>query len=74
MKLSKKADKKFRINAQNCIHCKTCDIKDPSQNIDWTPPQGGGDPIIRNVEDKKSLDHSMQPYIIQTAYITWIDQ
>ena len=36
--------KTFRINAQNCIHCKTCDIKDPSQNIDWTPPQGGGGP------------------------------
>ena len=34
----------FRINAQNCVHCKTCDIKDPSQNIDWTTPQGGGGP------------------------------
>ena len=32
------------INAQNCVHCKTCDIKDPAQNIDWTPPQGGGGP------------------------------
>ncbi|RAI58688.1 electron transfer flavoprotein-ubiquinone oxidoreductase [Roseicella frigidaeris] len=32
------------INAQNCVHCKTCDIKDPSQNIDWTTPQGGGGP------------------------------
>lgn len=37
-------EKKFRINAQNCVHCKTCDIKDPSQNIDWTVPQGGGGP------------------------------
>lgn len=36
--------KQFRINAQNCVHCKTCDIKDPSQNINWTPPQGGGGP------------------------------
>jgi electron-transferring-flavoprotein dehydrogenase len=36
--------KKFQINAQNCVHCKTCDIKDPSQNIDWTTPQGGGGP------------------------------
>lgn len=36
--------KQFRINAQNCVHCKTCDIKDPSQNIDWTTPQGGGGP------------------------------
>ncbi|MEM6811623.1 MAG: electron transfer flavoprotein-ubiquinone oxidoreductase [Pseudomonadota bacterium] len=37
-------EKKFQINAQNCIHCKTCDIKDPSQNIIWTVPQGGGGP------------------------------
>lgn len=36
--------KKFQINAQNCVHCKTCDIKDPSQNIDWTTPQGGSGP------------------------------
>jgi len=36
--------KKFQINAQNCVHCKTCDIKDPSQNIDWTVPEGGGGP------------------------------
>lgn len=36
--------KQFVINAQNCVHCKTCDIKDPSQNIDWTVPQGGGGP------------------------------
>lgn len=36
--------KQFRINAQNCVHCKTCDIKDPSQNINWTTPQGGGGP------------------------------
>lgn len=35
---------KFQINAQNCVHCKTCDIKDPSQNIDWTCPEGGGGP------------------------------
>jgi electron-transferring-flavoprotein dehydrogenase len=35
---------RFIINAQNCIHCKTCDIKDPNQNIDWTPPEGGGGP------------------------------
>ena len=36
--------KRFQINAQNCVHCKTCDIKDPSQNIDWTVPEGGGGP------------------------------
>jgi electron-transferring-flavoprotein dehydrogenase len=35
---------KFQINAQNCVHCKTCDIKDPTQNIHWTVPQGGGGP------------------------------
>ncbi|MBY0561163.1 electron transfer flavoprotein-ubiquinone oxidoreductase [Hyphomicrobium sp.] len=35
---------KFQINAQNCVHCKTCDIKDPSQNINWTCPEGGGGP------------------------------
>ena len=34
----------FQINAQNCVHCKTCDIKDPMQNIDWVPPEGGGGP------------------------------
>ncbi len=35
---------KLQINAQNCVHCKTCDIKDPTQNIDWTTPEGGGGP------------------------------
>ena len=35
---------KFQINAQNCVHCKTCDIKDPSQNINWVCPEGGGGP------------------------------
>ena len=35
---------KLQINAQNCVHCKTCDIKDPSQNINWITPQGGGGP------------------------------
>ncbi len=34
----------FRINAANCVHCKTCDIKDPAQNIDWVPPEGGSGP------------------------------
>ena len=36
--------KRFQINAQNCVHCKTCDIKDPTQNINWVTPQGGGGP------------------------------
>ena len=38
------APPRFQINAQNCVHCKTCDIKDPSQNITWVPPEGGGGP------------------------------
>lgn len=41
--------KKFQINAQNCVHCKTCDIKDPSHNITWTVPQGGGGPNYPNM-------------------------
>ena len=40
---------KFQINAQNCVHCKTCDIKDPSQNIHWVVPQGGGGPNYPNM-------------------------
>jgi electron-transferring-flavoprotein dehydrogenase len=40
---------RFQINAQNCVHCKTCDIKDPSQNIVWTTPQGGGGPNYPNM-------------------------
>ena len=35
---------RFQINFANCVHCKTCDIKDPSQNITWVPPEGGGGP------------------------------
>ena len=37
-------ERRFQINAQNCVHCKTCDIKDPTQNIVWTVPEGGGGP------------------------------
>ena len=44
-----KADPRFVINAQNCVHCKTCDIKDPSQNIVWTTPEGGGGPNYPNM-------------------------
>ena len=40
--------KRLQINAQNCIHCKTCDIKDPNQNINWTVPEGGGGPNYTN--------------------------
>ena len=40
---------RFQINAQNCVHCMTCDIKDPSQNIDWEVPEGGGGPNYPNM-------------------------
>lgn len=39
----------FQINAQNCVHCKTCDIKDPLQNINWVTPEGGGGPTYPNM-------------------------
>ncbi|MBD3649204.1 MAG: electron transfer flavoprotein-ubiquinone oxidoreductase [Pseudomonadales bacterium] len=41
--------KVFQINAQNCVHCKTCDIKDPAQNINWVTPEGGGGPNYGNM-------------------------
>jgi electron-transferring-flavoprotein dehydrogenase len=40
---------RFVINAQNCVHCKTCDIKDPNRNITWEPPEGGGGPKYSNM-------------------------
>jgi electron-transferring-flavoprotein dehydrogenase len=40
---------RFQINSQNCIHCKTCDIKDPNQNINWETPEGGGGPAYPNM-------------------------
>jgi electron-transferring-flavoprotein dehydrogenase len=47
--VEKDGDKSFVINAQNCVHCKTCDIKDPNQNITWVPPQGGEGPVYPNM-------------------------
>ncbi|ANL46063.1 electron transfer flavoprotein-ubiquinone oxidoreductase [Rhizobium phaseoli] len=47
--VEKDGDKTFVINAQNCVHCKTCDIKDPNQNINWVPPQGGEGPVYPNM-------------------------
>jgi len=41
--------RRLQINAQNCVHCKTCDIKDPRQNIHWVPPEGGGGPNYPNM-------------------------
>jgi electron-transferring-flavoprotein dehydrogenase len=42
-------DKQLQINAQNCVHCKTCDIKDPNQNINWVVPEGAGGPNYPNM-------------------------
>ena len=47
--IEKQGKATFVINAQNCVHCKTCDIKDPSQNIVWTTPEGGGGPNYPNM-------------------------
>ncbi|MFZ1389294.1 MAG: electron transfer flavoprotein-ubiquinone oxidoreductase [Thiolinea sp.] len=47
--LGEGAEARFQINAQNCVHCKTCDIKDPSQNITWVTPEGGGGPNYPNM-------------------------
>jgi electron-transferring-flavoprotein dehydrogenase len=44
-----KTDPRFVINAQNCVHCKTCDVKDPSENITWVPPEGGGGPNYQDM-------------------------
>ena len=42
-------NERLQINAANCVHCKTCDIKDPTQNIVWVAPQGGGGPNYQNL-------------------------
>jgi electron-transferring-flavoprotein dehydrogenase len=47
--LEEEGQPRFVINAQNCVHCKTCDIKDPNQNITWVPPEGGGGPNYPNM-------------------------
>ena len=47
--VNENGDPKLNINAQNCIHCKTCDIKDPMQNINWITPEGGGGPNYTNM-------------------------
>ena len=46
---SSRVSRRLQINAQNCVHCKTCDIKDPTQNIVWTTPEGGGGPNYGNM-------------------------
>jgi electron-transferring-flavoprotein dehydrogenase len=47
--VQEQAGPRFQINAQNCVHCKTCDIKDPAQNINWVTPEGGGGPNYPNM-------------------------
>ena len=47
--IEEEGQKKFQINAQNCVHCKTCDIKDPAQNINWVTPEGTGGPNYPNM-------------------------
>ena len=47
--VEEEAGPRFQINAQNCVHCKTCDIKDPTQNINWVVPEGGGGPNYPNM-------------------------
>jgi electron-transferring-flavoprotein dehydrogenase len=47
--VEKDGEATFVVNAQNCVHCKTCDIKDPNQNINWVPPQGGEGPVYPNM-------------------------
>jgi electron-transferring-flavoprotein dehydrogenase len=47
--VEEKGEPRFVINAANCVHCKTCDIKDPNQNITWVPPEGGGGPNYPNM-------------------------
>jgi electron-transferring-flavoprotein dehydrogenase len=47
--ISEESGPRFQINAQNCVHCKTCDIKDPAQNINWVTPEGGGGPTYPNM-------------------------
>jgi len=46
---SDEGEERLQINAQNCVHCKTCDIKDPTQNVVWTAPEGGGGPNYPNM-------------------------
>ncbi len=55
---------RFVINAQNCVHCKTCDIKDPNQNITWVPPEGGGGPELSEhvrIKAPPGHDAAIQP-------------
>ena len=47
--VSEGESERFQINAQNCVHCKTCDVKDPAENITWVPPEGGDGPNYVNM-------------------------
>jgi ferredoxin len=50
----RRGDKRFQINAQNCVHCKTCDIKDPNQNINWTVPKAAAGRTIRTCAARRA--------------------
>ena len=67
---------RLQINAQNCLHCKTCDIKDPTQNIVWTVPEGGGGPNYPNMYVITSYSiHYTKLYEIfpnMEKYWTWL--
>lgn len=51
---------RLQINAQNCVHCKTCDIKDPSQNINWVVPEGGGGPAYNGMWNFLNVIHHVR--------------
>jgi electron-transferring-flavoprotein dehydrogenase len=53
----RRGSERLQINAQNCVHCKTCDIKDPTQNIVWVTPEGGGGPNYGDVNVQHASTH-----------------
>ena len=54
---------RLQINAQNCVHCKTCDIKDPTQNINWVVPEGGGGTELPQYVNERFLHSSLMMLI-----------
>jgi ferredoxin-like protein FixX len=57
----RRGEPRLQINAQNCVHCKTCDIKDPTQNINWVVPEGGGGPNYPNMSCCSPLARGTRP-------------
>ena len=64
---------RLQINAQNCVHCKTCDIKDPTQNIDWQVPEGGGGPNYAGnvILYKHSAGLNLQSMVLSCRFTVW---